>query len=156
ITYVAAPGARVVIDGSDVVTGWSAVTAGQLATLQTADSTLVGSEFAIAVGAGRVYRASVSPTAGLPGLQVFVDDAMQPEAAWPHAGNNPAEPVLASAQSGTTTSLSDSALTQPAGWWVGARLTSHNWFVSETGTVTSSSVGTVTASSLPACVGLSP
>lgn len=156
ITYVAAPGARVVIDGSDVVTGWSAVTAGQLATLQTADSTLVGSEFAIAVGAGRVYRASVSPTAGLPALQVFVDDAMQPEAAWPHAGNNPAEPVLASAQSGTTTSLSDSALTQPAGWWVGARLTSHNWFVSETGTVTSSSVGTVTASSLPACVGLSP
>jgi hypothetical protein len=156
ITYAAAPGARVVIDGTDQITGWSAVTTTQLAALETADPTLTGSEFASAVGAGKIYRAAASIASALPGQQVFVDDAMQPEAAWPHAGNNPAEPVLASAQSGTTTSLSDSALTQPSGWWVGARLTSHNWFVSETGVVTSSAVGTVTASALPACVGLSP
>ncbi|MDG9674178.1 carbohydrate-binding protein [Micromonospora sp. DH14] len=156
ITYTAAPGARVVVDGSDPVTGWSAVTPANLTTLQASDPTITGSEFASAVGAGHVHRAPVTVNGNLPGQQVFVDDAMQPEAAWPHAGNNPAEPILASAQSGTQTSLSDPALTQPAGWWVGARLTSHNWFVSETGTVTSSAVGSVTASSLPACVGLSP
>ncbi|MEV4172391.1 carbohydrate-binding protein [Nonomuraea sp. NPDC049709] len=156
ITYTAAPGAAVIVDGSDPVTGWSQVTGAQLAALQAADPTLTGSEFAAAVGAGRIYRAPVTVNGALPGQQVFVDGAMQPEAAWPHPGNNPAEPVLASAQSGTQTSLSDAALTQPAGWWVGARLTSHNWFVSESGTVTSSAVGSVTASSLPACVGLSP
>ncbi|MGW3346013.1 carbohydrate-binding protein [Nonomuraea rubra] len=156
ITYTAAPGAAVVVDGSDPVTGWTQVSPAQLAALQADDPTLNGSEFASAVTAGRIHRAAVTVNGGLPGQQVFVDGAMQPEAAWPHPGNNPAEPVLASAQSGTQTTLSDPALTQPAGWWVGARLTSHNWFVSETGTVTSSAVGSVTAGSLPACVGLSP
>ncbi|MGS2642968.1 carbohydrate-binding protein [Streptosporangium sp. LJ11] len=156
ITYTAAPGAAVIVDGSDPVAGWSQVTGAQLTALKANDPTLDGSEFAAAVGAGRIHRAAVTVNGDLSGQQVFVDGAMQPEAAWPHPGNNPAEPVLASAQSGTQTSLSDPALTQPAGWWVGARLTSHNWFVSETGTVTGSAVGSVTASSLPACVGLSP
>lgn len=156
ITYVAAPGARVTIDGSDTLGGWTAVTGANLTTLQASDPTLAGSPFASAVGAGKVYQSSVTMNPALPGRQVFVDGGMQVEAQWPYPGNNPAEPVLASATSGTTTSLSDPALTQAAGFWVGARLTSHNWFVSETGTVTSSSVGTVTASSLPNCVGLSP
>ena len=156
ITYVAAPGAQVVIDGSNPVTGWSVVSAGDLSTLAAADSTLTGSPFATAVATGQVYKATLSIAGGLPGNQVFVDGGMQVEAAWPAPGNNPAEPILASAASGTATSLSDPLLTQPAGWWVGARLTSHNWFVSETGIVTSSAVGSVTASALPNCVGLSP
>jgi Carbohydrate binding module (family 6) len=156
ITYAPEPGAAAVIDGSDLVTGWSAVSAADLSALQAADAFLVGSDFATAAGAGKIYRASVTLNSALPGNQVFVDGGMQPEAQWPYPGNNPTRPVFASAQSGTTTSLSDSALTQPAGFWTGARLTSHNWFVSETGTVTSSSVGSVTAASLPSCVGLSP
>ncbi|MFZ4895416.1 carbohydrate-binding protein [Plantibacter sp. Mn2098] len=81
---------------------------------------------------------------------------MQPEAQWPYPGVDPIAPTMASAQSGTTTSLSDTALTQPAGFWVGARLRAHNWFVSETGTVTSSDVGSLTAADLPSCVSLSP
>ncbi|MEV0824690.1 hypothetical protein [Nonomuraea rubra] len=116
------------------MTGWTQVTPAHLAALQADDPTLNGSEFSAAVTAGRIHRAAVTVNGGLPGQQVFVDGAMQPEAAWPHPGNNPAEPMLASAQPGTQTTLSDRALTQPAGWWVGARLTSHNWFVSETGT----------------------
>jgi hypothetical protein len=156
ITYAPEVGADVAIDGSDPVTGWSVVSASDLAALQAADGFLVGSDFSAAAGAGKIFQTSITLNASLSGNQVFVDGGLQPEAQWPYPGNNPTRPVLASAQSGTTTSLSDTALTQPAGFWTGARLTSHNWFVSETGTVTSSSTGSVTASGLPACVGLSP
>ncbi|GAA2885899.1 hypothetical protein GCM10020220_090150 [Nonomuraea rubra] len=46
-------------------------------------------------------------------------------------GNNPAEPVLALRAIGTQTTLRPGA--HPTGRVVvGARLTSHNWFVSET------------------------
>lgn len=38
----------------------------------------------------------------------------------------------------------------------GARVTAHNWFVSDSGTVTSSTVGSVTAPGMAPCVGLSP
>jgi hypothetical protein len=50
----------------------------------------------------------------------------------------------------------NSNLTGNQVFWDGALLTAHNWFVSETGTVTDSQVGTITAASLPSCVGLSP
>ncbi|MGW2045364.1 NPCBM/NEW2 domain-containing protein [Streptomyces sp. NPDC001858] len=156
ITYRAAPGADVVIDGSDPVTGWSAVTGSDLSQLEAADPTLAGSDFSAAVSAGRIYQTGVVLDPELPGNQLFVDGRMLGEAQWPYPGTDPTRPNYHSADSGTTDTLYDSALTQPAGYWEGARLTSHNWFVSETGTVTGSSVGSVTASGLPACVGLSP
>ncbi|MGW1541678.1 NPCBM/NEW2 domain-containing protein [Streptomyces sp. NPDC002309] len=156
ITYRAAPGADVVIDGSDPVTGWSAVTPSDLSKLEAADPTLAGSDFSEAVSDGKIYQTSVVLDPDLPGNQLFVDGRMLGEAQWPYPGTEPTRPHYNSADSGTTDTLYDSALTQPAGYWEGARLTSHNWFVSETGTVTSSSVGSVTASGLPACVGLSP
>lgn len=155
ITYRAS-GPGVVIDGADPVGSWQQVSGADLAGLQSQDPTLTGSEFAAGVAAGTVFRADVGVPADLPGVQVFRGAGMAPEAAWPHAGDDPAHPALASADSGTQTTLGDDALGQPAGYWVGARLTSHNWFVSETGRVTSSAPGSVTAASLPSCVGLSP
>ncbi|MFK4851146.1 carbohydrate-binding protein [Microbacterium sp. ZW T6_19] len=156
ITFQAADGARVVIDGSDPLTDWEPVTATDLADLTAADPTLSGSEFAESVGDGTVFRADVTLPDTLPGQQIFVDDAMAPEAAWPHAGDDPAHATKAHADWGTQTQLGDDALSQPEGYWVGARLLSHNWFVSETGRVSSSSPGSVTVDGLPSCVGLSP
>ncbi|MFH9089154.1 carbohydrate-binding protein [Streptomyces sp. NPDC017673] len=157
ITYRAAPGADVVIDGSDPVTGWSPVTASDLSELQDADPTLAGSDFASAVSAGYIHRTDIVLNLSLPGNQLFVDGTMLGEAQWPYPGTDPTRPVYNSADAGTDDTLYDDALTQPAGYWDGARLTSHNWFVSQTGTVTSSGVGSVTATGLStACVGLSP
>ncbi|MEV4313469.1 carbohydrate-binding protein [Actinocrispum sp. NPDC049592] len=156
ITFTAAPGATVTVDGTDVVSGWSQVTAADLAQLQAADARIAGSPFASGVSSGHVYQAPVALSADLPGNQVFVDGAMNVEAQWPYPGNNPIRPNWANAQSGTSTSLSDNALTQPAGWWVGTRLTARNWFVAESGTVTSSAVGSVTADSLTDCISLQP
>ncbi|MFE3269606.1 carbohydrate-binding protein [Streptomyces sp. NPDC059215] len=156
ITYAAAPGARVVIDGADPVTGWKAVSGADLTAAERDDPFLAGSDFATAVATGHVYQTHVTLNPHLTGNQVFWDGAPQIEAQWPYPGDDVSVPKLASAQSGTTDSLSDTALTQPAGFWNGALLTAHNWFVSETGTVTDSQVGTITAAGLPTCVGLSP
>lgn len=156
ITFQAAEGARVVIDGSEQLDGWEPVTASDLADLVVADPSLEGSEFASSVEGGTVFRVDVDLPADLPGQQIFIGDAMAPEAAWPHAGDDPAHAAKAHADWGTQTQLGDDALSQPEGYWVGARLLSHNWFVSETGRVTSSSPGSVTVNTLPACVGLSP
>ena len=156
ITYAAQPGAHVTVSGADTVTGWSAVSGADLTALEGSDAFLAGSDFATAVAGGHIYRSNVTLNPALPGNQVFVDGGAQIEAQWPYPGTNPTAPHLASAQSGNNTSLSDTALTQPDGFWTGARLTAHNWFVSDTGTITSSTVGSVTATALPTCVGLSP
>ncbi|MGW1208043.1 carbohydrate-binding protein [Streptomyces sp. NPDC002499] len=156
ITYTAAPGARVVVDGADPVSGWRSVSGTDLTALERDDPFMAGSDFATAVATGKVYQAHVKINPQLTGNQVFWKGAAQIEAQWPYPGDNVSAPTLASAQSGTTDSLSDTALTQPAGFWKGAQLTAHNWFVSETGTVTDSQVGTITAAGLPTCVGLSP
>jgi hypothetical protein len=156
ITYTAAPGAAVTVDGTDPVTGWAQVTAGDLATLAAGDSHIPGSPFAAGVNAGHIYRAPVTLNPKLPGNQVFVDGALSAQAALVYPGTNPMHPNLGTAQGGTAKSLSDSALTQPDGYWVGARLTARNWFITETETVTASSVGSVTADGWHNCVGLAP
>ncbi|WP_223628984.1 carbohydrate-binding protein [Microbacterium sp. EST19A] len=156
ITFQAASGAHVVIDGSDQITGWEQVDAADLADLIGADPGLSDSEFAASVTAGTVYRVDAELPTSLPGQQIFIDDSMAPEAAWPHAGDDPAHAAKSHADWGTQTQLGDDALSQPEGYWVGARLLSHNWFVSETGRVTSSAPGSVTVDGLPSCVGLSP
>ncbi|MDX3853049.1 carbohydrate-binding protein [Streptomyces sp. AK02-01A] len=156
ITFRRAAGADVIIDGSDRVTDWSVVTASDLSKLQAADPSLSGSDFSAAASEGKIFQTGVTLNPALPGNQVFVDGGMLGEAQWPYPGTDPSRPNHNYADSGTTDTLYDSALTQPAGYWKGATLTSHNWFVSETGTVTSSGVGSVTAAGLPACVGLSP
>ncbi|WP_127502821.1 carbohydrate-binding protein [Actinoplanes solisilvae] len=156
ITYAAAPGAQVVIDGTDPVTGWQRVSDADLDELAAGDQFMTGSPFAQGVRDGRIYRADITIDSTLPGNQVFVDGALTPQAQWPHPGENPMRPLMASARSGSYTSIEDPALDQPAGYWTGARLLARNWFVSETGTVTSSQPGQVTAASLPNCISLNP
>jgi hypothetical protein len=156
ITYTAAPGATVTVDGTDPVTGWSQVTSADLTGLESGDSFLAGSPFAGGVQGGHIYQADVVLNPALPGNQVFVDGGADIEAQWPYPGNNLLTPTEATAQAGTQTSVSDTALTQPPGYWTGARLTARNWFVTESDPVTSSAVGSVTASSLPDCISLSP
>ncbi|SEF16103.1 carbohydrate-binding protein [Streptomyces sp. Ag109_O5-10] len=157
ITYRAAPGADVVVDGSDPVTGWAPVTASDVTQLQQADPTLTGSDFAVAAAAGKIYRTDIDLDPSLPGNQLFLDGTMLGEAQWPYPGTDPTRPEYNSADAGTDDTLYDDALTQPDGYWKGARLTSHNWFVSQTGTVTGSRAGSVTATGLStACVSLSP
>ncbi|MFF5083421.1 carbohydrate-binding protein [Actinoplanes sp. NPDC000266] len=153
VTFAAAKNAQVVVDGTDPVTGWQRVSGDDLETLARDDRFLGGSPFAQGVRDGRIYRADVP--AG-PGTQVFVDGAMAPQAQWPYQGDNPMRPLMASARSGTYTSIDDPALDQPAGYWTGARLLARNWFVSETGTVTASQPGQVTAAGLPSCISLNP
>jgi carbohydrate binding protein with CBM6 domain/pectate lyase-like protein len=156
ITYAAAPGAQVVVDGTDPVAGWHQVSTADLDALARDDPFLAGSPFAEGVRAGHIYRADLTLDAALPGNEVFVDGARTPQAQWPYAGDNPMRPLMASARSGTYTTVEDTALDQPAGYWTGARLLARNWFVSETGAVTSSVPGQVTAAGLPSCISLNP
>jgi hypothetical protein len=152
ITYTAAPEATVTIDGTNTVGGWAQVSGTDLTSLESGDSYLGGSPFASAVSAGTIYKTSVTLNPGLPGNQIFEDGAAQVEAQWPYPGNNPVDPILQWSQSGGAKSVSDSALNQPAGYWNGARLSASNWFDTETGTVTNSPVGSVTASGMPGCL----
>ena len=130
IVIRAATGARVVISGADVVTGWS-------------------------VHAGPIYKA---PFAGALGDkdQIFVDGQMMNLARWPNTSLDVSRPVKATATTGTydpvphpnpvyTGTYTDPALTQPAGFFNGARIHTvigPGW-VAQTGTVINYSPGSV-------------
>lgn len=153
-TFAAAPGADVLIDGTDPVTGWSRTSGGDLDALAAKDKFLGDSPFASAVHDGHIYQAAVTLDPALPGNQVFMDGALGVEAQWPYPGTDPLDPHQASAQSGTNTSVASTDLNQPAGYWNGARLTVRSWFITQTAPVTGYSPGTVTAAGLTGCVGL--
>jgi hypothetical protein len=155
-TFAAAPGADVLVDGTDPVSGWSQTSDGDLDALSANDKFLAGSPFASAVHDGHIYQAGVTLDPALPGNQVFMDGTLGVEAQYPYPGTNPLNPHTATAQSGTNTSITSSDLTQPAGYWVGARFTVRNWFITQTAPVTDSSPGNLTASALTGCVSLSP
>lgn len=154
IAYRAAPGAKVTIDGADPVTGWSPVSSSALASLESSDSFLAGSGFANGVTTGHIYQAKVTLNPNLAANQIFLNGAMQSEAQFPApTSNNPLDSRLEWAQSGTTsTSLDDSILDQPAGFWVGAQLYESTWFDSETSTVSASAPGSVTIPAASDCV----
>lgn len=156
ISYIAAPGATVTIDGTEPVTGFSQVTGANLSALESADSFLAGSPFALAATAGHIYQTSVVLNPSLPGNQIFEDGAAQVQAQWPYPGTNPVTPIFQWAQSGASKSVTDSAAVRPDGYWNGARLTASVWFDTETGTVTDSAAGTITASGMPGCLDFQP
>jgi hypothetical protein len=116
---------RVTLDGADPISGWSAA-------------------------GNSVYTAPMGWNLGQGLNQVFVDGQMVNEARWPNTTLDVSHPVLATAGATTATStvatISDPALTQPAGFWVGAtiRIGSGQDWVNQTGTVTASTptVGT--------------
>ncbi|GAA4213192.1 right-handed parallel beta-helix repeat-containing protein [Actinocatenispora rupis] len=155
ITYRAYPGASVRVDGTDPVTGFAQVTAADLAGLEGNDPYLTGSGFATAVGAGQVYRTTVSLNADASLDQIFVDDQMYVQAQWPYPGLDLLNPTVELTQAGTTnTTIADANLTRPAGYWDGATVLMSYWYATQTGTVASSAPGSVTLASAAGCAGI--
>lgn len=130
ITFQAYNGEQVTINGADKVTGsW------------TNDS-------------GNIYHTTVQTNPNLLANQVFVDGVMINEARWPNMGLDQMRPVRSIAESGTTTStIYDSHLTQPTGFWIGAivHFWGHEGYYSQTATVTASAPGYVTFSGVTGC-----
>jgi len=131
ITFAAYDNQTVVISGADPITGWSS------------DS-------------GSIYQASMPWDLGAGTNQVFVDGQPLNEARWPATSLDLSDPTYADADnvtatiaSGTnasTATLTDTALTQPAGFWDGAtiRFAPGQGWAFQTGTVTGSSPGSLT------------
>ena len=125
----------VTLDGADPLTGWSNTS-------------------------GSVWSAPMPGDLGQGNNQIFVDNKMIVEARWPNLPlsltnsqffdlSHPALATVGSATAGATVAtINDPALTQPAGFWVGAsiRIGSGAGWANQTGTVTSSSPGTLTFS----------
>ena len=126
ITFEAYSNESVTIDGADPVTGWGG-------------------------GNGTGYHATQSWDLGEGNNQVFVDGRLMVEARWPNTNfADPSHPNLAHAQSvwagnGTTT-IYDSSLSQPAGYWTGGivHFTPGQGWVAYSATVLASGPGWVT------------
>ncbi len=160
ITYVAAPGAEVTVSGTEPVTGWRRVTANNVASLARDNAHLDDSGFAAGAAAGHIYATHVTLNPALSGNQIFYRGRPLIEAQWPYPGTDPMTPKVEHAGPGTTdTMIADPKLSQPAGYWQGAKIYTEYWFISQTGRVTASQPGSVTLAGLPdsgRCVGLTP
>lgn len=125
ITFESYDNESVTIDGADPVTGWTNAT-------------------------GSIYSAQINWNLGEGNNQVFVNGTMVNEARWPATGLNLSHPTVATVASasgtGTTSTIHDAALTQPAGFWVGATMnfTAGDAWVYQSGAVTASGPGWVT------------
>lgn len=103
-----------------------------------------------------IYRAPVGWDLGAGKNQVFVDGQMMPEARFPNTTLDPSHPILGHASAGESHGnigiIRDPMLTQPGGYWQGARI----WFapspvwVAQTSTVLSSVPGSLTFNFDPA------
>lgn len=122
IVFEAYNGENVTVTGADRVTGWSDYS-------------------------GSIYKASMPWTLGEGNDEVFVDGQMLNEARFPNTSLDVSHPTLAHAQrvvvSGSTATLYDSSLTQPAGYWKGAliHITPGESWISQLGTVNNSGSG---------------
>ncbi|MFD4022175.1 hypothetical protein ACFWRV_01445 [Streptomyces sp. NPDC058576] len=100
-----------------------------------------------------IYSAAIEATPENSDSQVFLGTKMIVEGRWPNTGDNPLQPTWAIADAGTVgaavpgiSTLTDSKLTTPAGFWDGvtiAHLGNKGW-AGQTGTVTSSEPGKLT------------
>lgn len=121
-------GEQVTISGADPVQGWSAA-------------------------GNSVYRANMPWSRGTGDDQVFVDGQMMIYARWPNTTLDVSRPIklVADSASGTTTNnvtsgrVTDTELTQAAGYWNGAtiHIATGPGFVQHTATVTASAPGSV-------------
>ncbi|HEX4792750.1 MAG TPA: right-handed parallel beta-helix repeat-containing protein [Humisphaera sp.] len=130
ITFEAYNNEAVFVSGADPVVGWSSYS-------------------------GSIYQASMPWTLGEGSDQVFVDGQMINEARWPNTSLDPSHPTLEKASkvsvNGSTATLYDPKLTQPANYWKGAiiHITPGQEWVAETGTVIGSAPGQITFSFNP-------
>lgn len=153
ITFEAAPGADVVVSGTRQLSGFQPVDQAQLASVVAADPYAADSLFSQAVAAGKVYSVGVDLGAAGGEAQIFTDGAMDIEASFPFPGTDLLDPAIERADAGTANAtIVDSTLTRPAGYWNGARALTSYWYVTATGTVASSAVGSVTLTTAPPCV----
>ncbi|SCF73041.1 right-handed parallel beta-helix repeat-containing protein [Streptomyces sp. Ncost-T10-10d] len=153
ITYRAAPGAKVTLSGTAPVRGFSPVTGADVMEIAKSDPYAQNSAFSDAVAAGHVYSTSVDLGSDVTTVQVFTDKKAGVEAQWPYPGLDLLEPTLQYAGAGSAeATIADEALTRPAGYWDGARALTGYWYVSATGMVKSSAVGSVTLDVAPPCV----
>lgn len=145
ITYRAQTPGTVRIDGTDPVTAWTRVKGDELASMSLTDPHIGQSPFAEEVKAGRVYQAQV--TVADPAItegQLFLGEQMMRDAQFPDAAPDPLEPTVQVAQAGSTiTSIADPELSQPPGYWTGARVYVQTNWKALTGEVKSSAPGTI-------------
>lgn len=132
IVYAAYNGESVTIDGADPISNWAATSS------------------------SGIFSATLGWDLGEGNNQIFVDGQAQTEARWPNIGADPSRPTLATAQnasaSGSTVTIYDSNITQPAGFWNGAIIhfnPGQQWVAYEA-TVTASGPGYVSFTYTPA------
>ncbi|MEV6964265.1 right-handed parallel beta-helix repeat-containing protein [Hamadaea sp. NPDC051192] len=153
ITYRPAPGATVTISGTTAVSGWTPVTSADVDQIAQTDPYAQDSPFSAAVAAGHVYSTAVDLGADVTTVQIFTDKKMDVEAQWPHPGLELLDPAFQYAKTGSTlATIVDPALTRPAGYWTGARVQTNYWYITATGSVASSDVGSVTLDIAPPCI----
>ncbi|HET6250598.1 MAG TPA: right-handed parallel beta-helix repeat-containing protein [Tepidisphaeraceae bacterium] len=132
ITYEPYNDQPVTIDGADPVTGWTSYQ-------------------------GKIYDAPQLSNLGEGNNQVFIDGKMVNEARFPNSPANVSTPTWAKATSVkvtlatsglSTVTIYDSALTQPAGAWVGAvaHIAAGQEWVAQSGLITASAPGSITVS----------
>lgn len=153
IVFVAHGDGPVSVDGADpITTTWTAVSSTDLAALQTGDPRLATAPIVDAVADGALFQSTVALGSDLSKAQIFVDGKMANIAQWPDSGADISHPLLGRAQSAGESGLAgwinDPNLTQPAGYWNGTKAWVNAWFVSQTQTVTSSSVGQIVMNSM--------
>lgn len=153
ISFTSAPGAEVVVSGTEELTGFSPVGQTELDAVVASDPFAADSLFSQAVADGRIYAVDVDLGDAAAEAQVFTDGTMDVEASFPFPGTDLLDPVVERADAGTAdTTIVDSTLTRPAGYWDDARVLTSYWYVTSTGTVSSSDVGSVTLTTAPPCV----
>jgi len=119
---------------------------GETATVSGAD---VLPSQAWTVHAGSIYQAPMAWTLGVGMDQLFVDGVMMNEARWPNTTLDVSHPKTATVGSVSGTSpvtISDPALTQPAGFWTGAHVNmgAGKQWIYKSFTVSGSSPGQLT------------
>lgn len=153
ITFKPAPGAKVVVSGTEQLTGFAPVGQTELNAVVAADPFAADSLFSQAVAAGKIYSVGVDLGSAASEAQIFTDGTMDIEASYPFPGTDLLNPSVERADAGTAdATVVDSTLTRPAGYWDGARALTSYWYVTATGTVASSAVGSFTLTTAPPCV----
>ncbi|HYP73256.1 MAG TPA: hypothetical protein VEP72_04150, partial [Microbacterium sp.] len=153
ITYRAAPGADVVVNGAERLTGFTPVLQKDLAAITAADPYAADSLFSAAVAQRKIYSVPVDLGDKGGEEQVFIDSTMSIEAAYPYPGTDLLDPDIRRAQAGSAdATIVDPQMTRPAGYWDGARALTAYWYITTTGSVASSAVGSITLQTAPLCV----
>ena len=118
VTFTNFGGQTVVVDGANVVSGWTPA-------------------------GGATYTTSMPVDLGEGSNQVFVDGRMVNEAQWPNPGTDISHPVEATVGSYSNGTIYDQQITQGNGYWNGATIhvTPGSAWVGYTGVVTNSGPG---------------